>query len=288
MGVGLIGGSIGKALRAGVHKKADHVIGIGRDQGRLAEAEQVGAIDQGFTDIAAGVAQADVVVICTPVDRVAMDAIEAAQHAPGHALITDAGSTKQAIVSAVEADPIARTKFVGAHPIAGSERSGVAFAREDLFRGRVCVLTATEHTPVSQIETARRFWKTVGARLVELDPTSHDSHLARTSHLPHVLAAAQAAMVGGELVPLAAGAYRDVTRVAGADASLWTAIFLENRRAVLQALDDYNERLEEFRAALQASDVRALTSWWNAGQSNRRVFDAQNSGESIATESSGE
>lgn len=150
--------------------------------------------------------------------------------------MTDAGSTKRTIVEAAEADPLSRAKFVAAHPIAGSERSGVAHARADLFDGRVCVLTPTEQTPPDSLERARGFWSALGCRVIELDPTTHDAHFARTSHLPHAVAVALASLVGPDLVPLAAGAYRDATRVAGAEAALWAPIFLENRRPCLEAL----------------------------------------------------
>jgi len=274
VGVGLIGGSIGQALRA--KGLARRVVGIGRDNARLDEAEKLGAIDLGTIDQAQGVSDADIVVVCTPVDRIAGDILNAAISSPDDAMISDAGSTKRAIVAAVEVDPTARAKFVAAHPIAGSERSGVAHARADLFAGKVCVLTPTDRTPVPQLDRAREFWSALGCRLIELDPATHDKRLARTSHLPHALAAALASLVGPELAPLAAGAYRDVTRVAGADASLWTPIFLENRQAVLDALDAYNAALTGFRAALEAGDETRLSAWWNLARSNRLAFDAQN------------
>ncbi len=281
VGVGLIGGSIGQALRE--HGLARRVVGIGRDAARLAEAQHLGAIDVATTEIARGVAEAEIVVVCTPVDRIASDIIEAARASPPSALITDAGSTKRKIVREVEADSLARGKFVAAHPIAGSERSGVANARADLFAGRVCVLTPTEQTPPALLNRARDFWSSLGSRLIEIDPATHDDRLARTSHLPHALAAALAALVGPDLVPLAAGAYRDVTRVAAADAALWTPIFLENRDAILDALDAYDRSLAGFRAALEAGDEARLSAWWNLGRENRRRFEGQNGGGTVAS-----
>ncbi len=112
--------------------------------------------------------------------------------------------------------------------------------------------------------------------MIELDPATHDAHLARTSHLPHAVASALASLVGPELIPLAAGAYRDATRVAGADAALWAPIFLENRQSVLDALDDLGASLAEFRAALEGGDEMALRSWWDKGRRNRDAFDARN------------
>ncbi len=274
VGVGLIGGSIGMALRA--RGLAGQVVGVGREPGRLDEARRLGAIDDATTDLRQAASGADAVVVCTPVDRVKDDVVRSSGLAKADALITDAGSTKGTIVEAAEADPTARSKFVGAHPIAGSERSGVAHASADLFEGRVCVLTPTARTPAERLDRARRFWSSLGCRVIELDPTTHDAHFARTSHLPHAVAAALASLVGPELVPLAAGAYRDATRVAGADAALWAPIFLENRQSVLDALDDFGERLAAFRAALEAGDEAGLRAWWDRGRSNRFAFEGKN------------
>ena len=270
LGVGLIGGSIGLALRA--RGPSWRVVGVGRNPETLDEARRAGAIDEGTTDLAAGVAGADVAVVCTPVGRVAADALAAAEAGPASLLVTDAGSTKRGIVRAVEAHPRGRATFVGAHPIAGSERKGAAHARADLFEGRACVLTPTAQTPPDRLGRAREFWRATGSRLVEMDPATHDEALAYTSHLPHAAAAALAAAVPAELLPLAAGAYRDGTRVAGSDAELWAAIFLENRDYVLQALDVYEAQVGDFRRALQASDADALRSWWAEGRSNRLRF----------------
>jgi prephenate dehydrogenase len=274
VGVGLIGGSVGLALRA--RNLSKRVIGIGRDAGRLDEARRLGAIDEGTTDLIKGVSSADVFVVCTPVDRIAADVISAAHSSPEQTLITDAGSTKRRIVNAVEVDAMALAKFVAAHPIAGSEKHGPGHARADLFDGRACILTPTERTPSLQLVRARDFWSALGCRLVEIDPQTHDERLAVTSHLPHAVAAALAMLVGPELVPLAAGAYRDGTRVAGAEAALWTPIFLENRRAVLAALDSFEASLDAFRAALDASDETLLREWWETARRNRLAFDAQN------------
>lgn len=285
IGVGLIGGSIGMALRA--RGEAGRIVGIGRDPARLEEAQRLGAIDAATTDAARGVAEADVVVVCTPVDRISADVIHAAHAAGRDTLLTDAGSTKRAIVEAAEGDDATRSKFVAAHPIAGSERSGVAHARPDLFEGRACILTPTVRTPPDRLDRARGFWSAVGCRVFELDPATHDIHLARTSHLPHAMAAALASLVGPDLVPLAAGAYRDASRVAGADPALWAPIFLANRDALLDALDALAGSLSEFRAALERGDEPALRAWWEAARQNRFAFDAQNGPGGVASADAG-
>jgi prephenate dehydrogenase len=272
VGVGLIGGSIGLALRA--RGLAERVVGIGRTDAGLAEARRLGAIDAGTTDLDGGVEAAQVVVVCTPVTCIAADVLRAAAHGPEDLLVTDAGSTKRRIVAEVETDPRALATFVGAHPIAGSERKGVAHARAELFEGRACVLTPTARTPRPRLGRARTFWSLLGCRMVEMGPEDHDAALARTSHLPHAVAAALAAAVPAELLALAAGAYRDGTRVAGSDPDLWTGIFLENRRPVLDALADFQAELAAFGNALEAGDDAWIRRWWAAAQARRASFDA--------------
>lgn len=271
VGVGLIGGSVGLALRA--RGLADRVVGIGRNPERLERAQRLGAIDEATTDPVFGVAGASVAVICTPVDRIARDAIQAAADGPDDLLVTDAGSTKGAIVAAVEDDPRGRFVFVGAHPIAGSERQGAAHARSDLFDGRACVLTPTARTPEDRLHRARLFWEALGCRVTTMGPAEHDHALARTSHLPHAVAAALAATIPIELLGLAAGAYRDGTRVAAAEAALWAGIFLENRLPVLDALASFRDQLTRFEAALTSADRDALRRFWEAARARRLAFD---------------
>lgn len=270
VGVGLIGGSIGLCLRA--RGLADRVVGVGRDPRRLDQAQALGAIDEGFLEPSRGLDGADVVVVCTPVTRIAQDIAAAARAARPDALITDAGSTKRRIVAAAENDPISRALFVGAHPIAGSEKKGAGHARAELFADRPCVLTPTDRTPPDRLERARAFWSALGCRLHTMDPTEHDQALALTSHLPHVVAAALAASIPAELLPLAGGAYRDGTRVAGADAALWAGILLANREPVLGAIDRFRHALDQFRAALAAGGEAELQALWEAPAATRALF----------------
>ena len=268
LGVGLIGGSIGLTLRA--RGLAQKIIGVGRNPEKLAEAIRLGAIDQAETDVAKAVEFANVVVVCTPVGRIAEDCCNAAHHGPENLLVTDAGSTKAAIVARVEESAVAARKFVGAHPIAGSERNGVAAATADLFVGRTCILTPTSHTSPEKRNRARLFWEALGLRVVEMSPKDHDHVLAFTSHLPHAVSAALASTVPRDLVEFAAGAYRDGTRVAGANAGLWAEIFLANRSSVLEALTQFERHLCEFRSALSARDATALMTWWQEKRESSR------------------
>jgi len=272
VGVGLIGGSIGLAIRArGI---ASEVVGVGRDPFRLDQAARLGAIDRGTTDMSVGVADAEVVVVCTPVSRVAEDVGRAAESAPSDVLVTDAGSSKRQIVEAVERHPRSAAVFVGAHPLAGSEQRGVLHARADLFEGRVCVLTPTPRTRLERTHRALAFWTALGCRVIELAPSEHDEILAYTSHLPHAMAGALASSVPVEWLPLAAGAYRDGTRVAAADTGLWTAIFRDNRGPLLKALGTLQECLDAFKYALMNDDEEAIHSWWEQARCRHRLLDA--------------
>lgn len=271
VGVGLIGGSIGRTIRE--REPGTRVVGIGRSASRLAEAVDHGAIDCGTTDLAEGVADARVVVVCTPVTEIAHTVRQVAAFGPREKLITDAGSTKRRIVEEIEADTTASDLFVGAHPIAGSHRQGVAFANPRLFEGRVCVLTPTPSTSASALEIARSFWSGLGCRLIEMDPKHHDQTLALTSHLPHVVAAALAASVPTTALDLAAGAYRDVTRVAAADGALWSAIFRENQPPLLDAIEQFERELSRLKSALVAADDDAIQTWWNIGRARREEFE---------------
>ncbi|WP_235905495.1 prephenate dehydrogenase [Tautonia marina] len=271
VGVGLIGGSIGLALKS--RGLADRVIGLGRDTERLDEAKRLGTIDEGTTELHDAVDQADIVVVCTPTDRIADDVRRLAAASRPEVLITDAGSTKRRIVDAVERDDRARRVFVGAHPLAGSERRGAAASRADLLDGRVCALTPTNRTPSDRFSRAESFWSAIGCRTVTLDPDAHDEALARTSHLPHVVAAALALSIPAEHLSLAAGAYRDGTRVAASDPDLWVAIFLENPEHLRSALEDFQETLDRFKDALQRGDRDELRSLWSDAKALRGRFD---------------
>jgi prephenate dehydrogenase len=278
LGVGLIGGSIGLALRS--RRVASEVVGIGRDRNALEDAVRRGAVDRATTDLREGAESADVVVVCTPVNRVVEDVRQSAEAAGPDVLITDAGSSKRQIVEGVERQPRCASVFVGAHPVAGSERRGVAHARADLFEGRPCVLTPTSRTPSDRLRRAGRFWTSIGCRVLEMGPAEHDEVLAYTSHLPHALAAALAGSIPADWLPLAAGAYRDGTRVAGADTGLWTAIFRDNRGPLLKALDSLRDRLASFQYALMTDDEEAIRRWWDESRQRRAAFDELSGGAS--------
>jgi cyclohexadieny/prephenate dehydrogenase len=256
VGVGLIGGSIGLAAkRRGV---ALRVRGVGRQWPSLESALKIGAIDEGFLDISEGVAEAEVVVFCTPVDRILEQILGAGQHYKFGALVTDAGSTKANIVRFAEGHLPNGARYVGSHPLAGSEKRGPEFADADLFQDRLTVVTQTEKTDPDALERTKSFWQALGSRVRVLDPVKHDEAVALTSHLPHLVAAALAGMLPPQFHELTAGGFRDTTRIAAGDPELWTAIFSQNRDAVLHEISAFDSRLSALRVLVEAQEWTAL------------------------------
>jgi prephenate dehydrogenase len=269
VGVGLIGGSVGLAARR--RRVAARVLGVARQQQTLDLARARGAIDAGFLDLAPAVKDADLIVFCTPVQLIAEQARSAAGHCKRGAVLTDAGSTKAPIVAALDGTLPAGVSFVGSHPLAGSEKRGPEHADAELFVNRLTVVTPTAATDPHALETVCRFWQALGARVKTMTPEAHDAALAMTSHVPHLLAAALAGALPAELYELTATGFRDTTRIAAGDPAVWTGIFTQNRRAVLEALARVLAEVERFRAALQAGDETALASLLAHG---KKVRDA--------------
>jgi prephenate dehydrogenase len=257
VGVGLIGGSIGLGLRT--RHLASTVVGIGRRAESLETARRVGAISDATLDLAAGVHAADLIVVCTPVQLIVEHVIEAARHCPAGALITDAGSTKGSIVTRLDAVLDPQVRFVGSHPLAGSEKQGPAQANADLLVDRTVVVTPTARTRPQDRDDVEAFWTALGARVVRLSPAEHDRALAETSHLPHLVAAALANSVATTNHRLSAGGFRDTTRIAAGDPELWAQILLDNRAHVLAALEPFERSVAALRQSLETSDLWELT-----------------------------
>jgi prephenate dehydrogenase len=250
VGVGLLGGSLGLAAKQ--RGLARRVLGVGRQRDSLEFAREIGAIDEGFLTLEEAVGEAEVVVFCTPVDQIARQVVEAGRACPAGVLLTDVGSTKAAIVRAVEGRLPPGVAFVGSHPLAGSEKRGPGHAHARLFEQRLTVITPTPRTDGEALERTRAFWEAFGSRVCVLSPEDHDRALALTSHLPHLTAAALAGILPPEVYELTATGFRDTTRIASGDPELWTAIFAQNRQAVLDGLALLETRLAEFRRALEA------------------------------------
>ena len=256
VGVGLLGGSLALALKR--RRLAGRIVGTDRLPGLLSRGLERGMLDEAEPDLARAVASADVVVFCTPVDAIAAQAVAASAHCKPGTLLTDVGSTKSAIVAAVEGRMPAGVDFVGAHPLAGSEKSGPEYAQIDLFEDRLVVLTPSATTTPAALDRARAFWVDLGARVEVLGAAEHDHALALTSHLPHLVASVLSGILPSEWRGLTASGFRDTTRLAGGSPEMWKAIFLNNRESVLQAVDHFRIHLAQFRAAIAGGDARAL------------------------------
>jgi prephenate dehydrogenase len=274
VGVGLIGGSIALAAR---ERLGATVSGFDPDRRALEEALSREIVDRAADDVADAVRGAEVVFVAAPVGLLP-DAVTAAlSHAGSDCVVSDVGSTKRTIVTAVD-DP----RFVGGHPLAGSQTSGAAHARADLFDGATWYLTPVATTSGLLYERLHRLLRGLGARPAAIDPETHDTILAAVSHLPHVLAntlvgqAAQALATGGERLPATGPSFRDATRVAGASSTIWTDIYLSNADSLIEQIDGVLARLAETRDALRSADADWLTAWNDRARDERaRLIEDQ-------------
>jgi prephenate dehydrogenase len=252
VGVGLIGGSVGLAAkRRGL---AEHVIGVGRQELSLERAKARGAIDEACLDLTTAAHKADVAVFCTPVDLIAEQVLAAAPSSRPGTLFTDAGSTKAAILEKVEGRMPEGVAFVGSHPLAGSEKKGPEHADANLFEGRLTIVTKTARTDTEALARTADFWRSLGSRVRVMNPVEHDESLAFTSHMPHLVSAALASVLPAELQDLTASGFRDTTRIAAGDPAIWSAIFAQNREAILAAVDRLDNHISSFRRALENGD----------------------------------
>jgi prephenate dehydrogenase len=269
VGLGLIGGSLGMALRR--HRVAARVIGVSRKASTIREAKRRGAIDEGTTNTRQAVVGADLVVIATPVDTIVPYAKRLAPFMRPGSVLTDVGSTKVSIVQQLSSLP-RRTAFVGGHPIAGSEQRGIGAATPRLFDGSVCILTPTARTNRRALSAVKRLWAPVAGRVVTMDPRAHDRLLGGTSHLPHLIAFALAGAVGSS-TKCAPRSFLDMTRIAKSDPDLWDDIFLTNRDAILAAAGRFERHWRSLRNAVAHGDRATLRRVLASAKRNRDAIE---------------
>ena len=265
IGVGLIGGSLGMILRR--QKLADSVVGIGRRVENLKTAVEVGAIDRYVSDPREGVADADFVVLATPVDTYERHLLEWAGCLKPDTIVSDVGSVKGELVTRAEALLPSGVKFVGAHPIAGKEKTGVAAGSETLFSGARCILTPTAHTDPEALKIVRTIWELAGSIVLEMDPFLHDKILGAVSHLPHAAAFALMTALADvrdhgvpelDLAGHSGGGLRDTTRIAASSPEMWRDIFLWNRENVVSLIETYERHLGELKRLIAAGDAAGI------------------------------
>lgn len=274
VGVGLIGGSFGIAVRE--KKLAKQVIGAVRRQETINAAFQKGAVDNATTDLTEAARGADLILLAPPVGQIKSLCEELSPIVRAGAIVTDAGSTKQNIVE--ECAPIFGTKahFIGGHPLAGSERTGVEHARGNLFENAIWILTPTPQTPKDATEKLKALIEAIGAQALVLDPQTHDQLLAVTSHIPHITAAALVHLFSktqneGDLIEkLIAGGWRDSTRVAAGSPEMWRDICLANASAVGKNLDELIVELQLLRNLLEEKNGEELHAWFDKASTIRR------------------
>ena len=265
-GVGLIGGSLGLALKKNGFQ--GQRIGLGRDIGRLQNALKRDAVDVITTELTEGIQETDVVVLCTPVALIPtlIQRITASIDVRQHRLVvTDVGSTKSTLVQTIEAQlqqqQAHALSFIGGHPMAGSHETGVGAARATLFEKANCILTPTQNTDADALMLIKNLWEFVGAVPHLLDPKTHDRLIGAASHLPHLIAAMLANTVANvatedcQALDFTATGFRDSTRIAAGSPDLWTGIFTQNRAVLLSLIDDIIENLTEFKALLQTDNL---------------------------------
>jgi len=249
LGPGLIGGSLGLALRQ--RRLAQRVVGIGHRATSIEAAKRVGAIDEGALDAAAGVKDADLIVIATSVAAIPRLAAEIMPHVKPGAVLTDVGSVKREIVTHIEASLRGDVAFIGGHPMAGSEKRGVEAAQAGLFEGSICILTPTPRTPASEVARVSTLWAQVGAHVHLMSPEQHDELVALVSHLPHLAAAALVNVLPEHAWRFVASGFRDTTRVASSDPALWRDICAANRSPIAASLSRFAQEIAALAQTLQ-------------------------------------
>jgi prephenate dehydrogenase len=278
LGLGLIGGSIGLAAR---QRLGCEVVGWGPNRPSVERALELGAVDRAAGSVEEACEGAEAVFCASPVSALPPLVAAALEASGPDTVVTDAGSTKRELVAALAADE----RFIGGHPLAGAETAGVANARADLFEGARWYLTPTERSSGILYDRLQRTIAGLGARPQAIDAEAHDRLMATVSHLPHVLADVLATQAAAELtddserMPEVGPSFRDATRVAGSNPSVWADIFTSNREAVVGAIDDAVARLREARELIASGEPGAVTAWHAAaGDDRRRLSEAELAG----------
>jgi len=273
VGVGLLGGSIGLAVRQ--RRLAREIAGFVRRAASVKDCEKACAADYATTDLLAAVSNADLVILCTPLAQMRSLTEQILPALKRGAIVTDVGSVKAGVVRELESlVQKSGAHFVGSHPMAGGEKMGVLAARADLYANSVCVVTPTKKSNTNAIRKLEKFWQSLGAQTLRLDAAEHDLLVSRSSHLPHVVAATLANLVLNPGNPkmqtaLCATGFRDTTRIASGSPEMWRDIALANRKNVSRAMDAFVAELKKFQSALKRNDSKAVEKFFAAAKARR-------------------
>lgn len=257
---------------------AENVCGLVRRSAIIADCERLGAVDVATRNLGPAIRGADLVVLCSPIGQMGALTRELLPFLEPEALVTDVGSVKGPIVEELEG-MVAKAggHFVGSHPMAGSEKTGVQAARADLFEGALCAVTPTPRSTPAAVQRVQQLWEAIGSRVVSLTPAQHDDLVSRSSHLPHVVAAALANYVLSPAHPkeqgaLCAGGFRDTTRIASGSPEMWRDIALANREHLGRVLGVLIDDLREFQHSLQQADAEAITEFFTSAKQRRDAW----------------
>lgn len=272
VGLGLIGGSLAAALRNS--GEVGEVFGVERDGESLRFALENGIADAGASEIGSGISGSEIVVVATYVDTVARMAREVSGFVSPDTVVCDTGSVKAPIVREMEKDP-RNIRFVGAHPIAGRETSGVRESDPGLFSGKRCVLTPVGSTCPEALLMVRALFSLAGSEIVEMDPETHDEIFSLVSHLPHAVAYSLVSAVASSgrernLFDFSGGGLADFTRVSGSSPEMWAGIFIENRDALLRAIRGFSGKLGEIEKAVASGNVEHLETLLREARDSKR------------------
>jgi prephenate dehydrogenase len=262
VGIGLLGGSLGLAIKK--KKLAGSVVGFFRHKDKIRQALQMGILDAGTDDFREAIRESDFIILASPVSDI-IKRLRELKKLEIQALVTDIGSTKSEIVKTSRG-----LNFIGSHPLAGSEKSGMAHARGNLFKGSLCLLTPPHEVSSLSLAKLSRFWKCLGTKTIVLSCDEHDRILAFVSHLPHVAAFALMKTIPNKTLSFAAGGLKDTTRIALSNPKIWNDILLSNKKRVLKSIKAFEETLAEIKKALLENDTSKLTSLLAQAQKKRK------------------
>lgn len=267
IGIGLIGGSLAKAIRQ--RRLAKEIVAVSLGQQTLTTALKDGIIDEGYQDVGKAVANADLVVLAAPVGTITAILSSLGKHLRRGCIVTDVGSSKQTIVLAAQKYLPESVFFVGSHPLAGSEKSGISHASAELFENATCIMTPTETTHRVAKEKVKILWSKVGAHVKFMPADEHDKILGYVSHLPHVIAYALIETIPPEFLPYAAQGLKDTTRIAGSSGQMWADIALNNKKTLIKAIDEVAKNLSLIRKAVSTDDQKTLLNFFKNAKVKR-------------------